>query len=31
MQPAGDSELISDSQLAAQHTCAFWDKLSPNP
>jgi para-nitrobenzyl esterase len=31
MQPAGDSELISDSQLAAQHNCAFWDKLSPNP
>ena len=31
MQPAGDSELLSDSQLAAQHNCAFWDKLSPNP
>ena len=31
MQPAGDSELISDSQLAAQYNCAFWDKLSPNP
>ena len=31
MQPAGDSELISDSQLAAQHNCGFWDKLSPNP
>jgi hypothetical protein len=25
LQPAGDSELITAAQLAAQHNCAFWD------
>jgi len=31
LQPAGDSELVTTSQLAAQHNCAFWDKLAPQP
>ena len=29
LQPAGDSELAPASQLAAQHSCGFWDKLAP--
>ena len=28
LQPAGDSELISTSQLAVQHNCAFWDRVA---
>jgi para-nitrobenzyl esterase len=31
LQPAGDSERASVAELSAQHNCAFWDKLSPNP
>jgi para-nitrobenzyl esterase len=31
LQPAGDSELVTTDQLAAQHNCAFWDKLAPKP
>ncbi|HEY3632203.1 MAG TPA: carboxylesterase family protein [Jatrophihabitantaceae bacterium] len=31
LQPAGDSELVTTEQLAAQHNCAFWDKLAPKP
>jgi para-nitrobenzyl esterase len=28
LQPAGDSELITMGQLAAQHNCAFWDGVA---
>jgi len=28
LQPAGDSELITTAQLAAQHHCAFWDRVA---
>jgi para-nitrobenzyl esterase len=28
LQPAGDSELVTTEQLAAQHNCAFWDQLA---
>ncbi len=28
LQPAGDSELVTTDQLAAQHNCAFWDKVA---
>ena len=31
LQPAGDSEVVTAAQVAAQHNCAFWDKLAPNP
>jgi para-nitrobenzyl esterase len=31
LQPAGDSEPVTAAQVAAQHNCAFWDKLAPNP
>ncbi|HEY3715488.1 MAG TPA: carboxylesterase family protein [Jatrophihabitantaceae bacterium] len=31
LQPAGDSELVTTDQLAAQHNCAFWDRLAPKP
>lgn len=30
LQPAGDSELVSATQLRAQHDCAFWDTLTPS-
>jgi para-nitrobenzyl esterase len=28
LQPAGDSELVTTAQLAAQHNCAFWDRVA---
>lgn len=28
LQPAGDSELVTTSELAAQHNCAFWDRVA---
>lgn len=28
LQPAGDSELVSTDQIAAQHNCAFWDRVA---
>ena len=28
LQPAGDSELVTTDQMAAQHNCAFWDKVA---
>ena len=28
LQPAGDSELVTTAELAAQHNCAFWDKVA---
>ena len=28
LQPAGDSALISTSELAVQHNCAFWDRVA---
>lgn len=28
LQPAGDSELVSTSQMAADHNCAFWDQVA---
>jgi para-nitrobenzyl esterase len=31
LQPAGDSEVVTAAEVAAQHNCAFWDKLVPNP
>jgi para-nitrobenzyl esterase len=31
LQPAGDTEPASVAEMSAQHNCAFWDKLSPNP
>jgi para-nitrobenzyl esterase len=29
LQPAGDSELVTTAEMAAQHNCGFWDKLAP--
>jgi para-nitrobenzyl esterase len=29
LQPAGDSGLVTTTELAAQHDCAFWDRLAP--
>lgn len=29
LQPAGDSELVTTAQLAAEHNCGFWDRLAP--
>ena len=31
LQPAGDSEPATVAELSAQHNCAFWNKLDPNP
>ena len=31
LQPAGDTEPVTAAEMAAQHNCAFWDKLAPNP
>jgi para-nitrobenzyl esterase len=31
LQPAGDSEPATVAELSAQHNCAFWDQLAPNP
>ena len=28
LQPAGDSELVTTEQMAAQHNCAFWDRVA---
>jgi para-nitrobenzyl esterase len=28
LQPAGDSELFTTDQMAAQHNCAFWDRVA---
>jgi hypothetical protein len=28
LQPAGDSKLVSTSQMAAQHNCVFWDRVA---
>jgi para-nitrobenzyl esterase len=28
LQPAGDSELVSTSEMAMQHNCAFWDRVA---
>jgi para-nitrobenzyl esterase len=28
LQPAGDSELVTTAQMAAQHNCAFWDRVA---
>jgi para-nitrobenzyl esterase len=28
LQPAGDSELVTAAQMAAQHNCAFWDRVA---
>ncbi len=30
LQPAGDTEVITAAEVAAQHNCAFWDRISPN-
>ena len=30
LQPAGDSEVVTQAEIAAQHNCAFWDRVSPN-
>ncbi len=31
LQPAGDTEVVTAAEISAQHNCAFWDKLVPNP
>ena len=31
LQPAGDTEAVTAAEISAQHNCAFWDKLAPNP
>jgi para-nitrobenzyl esterase len=31
LQPAGDTEVVTAAEISAQHNCAFWDKLAPNP
>jgi para-nitrobenzyl esterase len=28
LQPAADSELVTTDELAAQHNCAFWDRVA---
>jgi para-nitrobenzyl esterase len=28
LQPAGDTEPVSISEIAAQHNCAFWDRIA---
>ena len=30
LQPAGDTEVVTQSEVAAQHNCAFWDRISPS-
>jgi para-nitrobenzyl esterase len=29
LEPAGDSEVVSISQISADHNCRFWDSISP--
>lgn len=29
LEPAGDSEVMSISQISADHNCRFWDSISP--
>lgn len=29
LQPAGDTEPVSVAEIAAQHNCAFWDRIAP--
>jgi para-nitrobenzyl esterase len=31
LQPAGDTEPVTVAEISAQHNCAFWDRISPNP
>jgi para-nitrobenzyl esterase len=31
LQPAGDTEVLTAAEVSAQHNCAFWDRISPNP
>jgi len=31
LQPAGDTEVVTTAEVSAQHNCAFWDRISPNP
>ncbi|MBV8934330.1 MAG: carboxylesterase family protein [Alphaproteobacteria bacterium] len=31
LQPAGDTEPVWVAQIAAQHHCAFWDRIAPKP
>lgn len=31
LQPAGDSQVTTTSQLSLVHNCGFWDKVSPKP
>ena len=31
LQPAGDTEPVTVAQVAAQHNCAFWDRIAPTP
>jgi hypothetical protein len=29
LEPAGDSEVMSISQISTDHNCRFWDSISP--
>jgi hypothetical protein len=29
LAPAGDSQVMPISQIAANHNCRFWDSISP--
>lgn len=29
LQPAGDSEVVTEAEVSVQHNCAFWDRISP--
>ena len=31
LQPAGDTEPVTVAEIAAQHNCAFWDRIAPKP
>jgi len=31
LQPAGDTEPVSVAEVSAQHNCAFWDRIAPQP
>ncbi len=31
LQPAGDSQVMTASQIELDHNCGFWDKVSPKP
>ena len=31
LQPAGDTEPVSVAEVEAQHNCAFWDRIAPQP